>query len=101
MDRYPYLEYTVLLDERTLAWLGNLHFLLHIFKTQSIMQNPISLPPVDVDGTQHIHALCETTKKNYLIPFRELLAKLSGACSSDVPPVSRIIYDRTIVRDSS
>ena len=35
MDRYPYLEYIVLLDERTLARLGNLHFLLHIFKTQS------------------------------------------------------------------
>ena len=35
MDRYPYLEYTILLDERTLARLGNLHFLLHIFKTQS------------------------------------------------------------------
>ena len=35
MDRYPNLEYTVLLDERTLARLGNLHFLLHIFKTQS------------------------------------------------------------------
>ena len=35
MDRYPYLEYTVLLDERILARLGNLHFLLHIFKTQS------------------------------------------------------------------
>ena len=35
MDRYSYLEYTVLLDERTLARLGNLHFLLYIFKTQS------------------------------------------------------------------
>ena len=35
MDRYSYLEYTVLLDECTLARLGNLHFLLHIFKTES------------------------------------------------------------------
>ena len=35
MDRYPYLEYTILLDKRTLAQLGNLHLLLHIFKTQS------------------------------------------------------------------
>ena len=40
MDRYPYLEYTILLDERTLARLGNLHFLLHIFKN-TIMQMPI------------------------------------------------------------
>ena len=31
-----YLEYTLLLDERTLAQLGKLHFLLHIFKTQSL-----------------------------------------------------------------
>ena len=35
MDRYPYLEYIILLDERTLALLGNVHFLFHIFKTQS------------------------------------------------------------------
>ena len=35
MDRYPYLEDTIYLDERTPAWLGNFHFVLHIFKTQS------------------------------------------------------------------
>ena len=32
MDRYSYLEYTILLDELTLARLGNLEFLLHIHK---------------------------------------------------------------------
>ena len=32
MDRYPYLEYIVLLDKRTLARLVNLHYLLHIHK---------------------------------------------------------------------
>ena len=42
MDQYLYLEYTVLLDKRTLAQLGNLHLLLHIFKTQS--RKRLSLP---------------------------------------------------------
>ena len=32
MDRYMYREYTILLDERILARLGNFHFLLHIHK---------------------------------------------------------------------
>ena len=32
MDRYSYLEYTLLLDERILARLGHSHSLLHIHK---------------------------------------------------------------------
>ena len=35
VDRYSYLEYTILLEEHTLERVDNLHFLLHIFKTQS------------------------------------------------------------------
>ena len=41
MDRYPYLEYTILFDERTLARLGNLHFLLHAHKN-TITHMPIN-----------------------------------------------------------
>ena len=43
MDRYPYLKYTILLDERILARLGHLHSLLHIHKkTQSCNAYQIS-----------------------------------------------------------
>ena len=45
MDRYPYLEYIILHDERTLLRLGNLHFLLHIFKTQS--RKRLSIEPIE------------------------------------------------------
>ena len=35
MDRYSYLEYTLLLDEHILARLGHLHSLLHIHKKKN------------------------------------------------------------------
>ena len=35
MDRYPYLEYTILLDESILTRLGRLHYLLHITRKQN------------------------------------------------------------------
>ena len=53
-----------------------------------------SLPPVDADATKHIPALCESTRKNCLIPFEKLIANLNGTFSSNVPPV---IVDFTLI----
>ncbi|KAK4435517.1 7-deoxyloganetin glucosyltransferase [Sesamum alatum] len=52
---------------------------------------PDGLPPSDTDVTQSIPALCESTRKHSLVPFRELLAKLNS--SSVVPPVTCVIAD--------
>ncbi|WRX15028.1 hypothetical protein QQP08_007515 [Theobroma cacao] len=51
---------------------------------------PDGLPPPDIDATQDIPALCDSTSKNCLAPFRQLLAKLN---SSGVPPVTCIVSD--------
>lgn len=53
---------------------------------------PDGLPPTDVDATQDIPSLCESTRKNCLAPFRELLHKLNDP-SSTVPPVTCIVSD--------
>ena len=59
MHRYPYLEYTILLDERTLARLGNFHFLLHSFKTQLRKRlsahNTLTLKFLDLTIEVHIY----------------------------------------------
>lgn len=52
---------------------------------------PDGLPPSDLDATQDVPTLSESTRKNCLAPFRDLLARLNS--SSDVPPVSCIISD--------
>ncbi|XP_007047908.2 PREDICTED: 7-deoxyloganetin glucosyltransferase [Theobroma cacao] len=52
---------------------------------------PDGLPHSDRDATQDIPALCDSTRKNCLAPFLELIAKLNS--SSEVPPVSCIISD--------
>ncbi|KAH7510599.1 hypothetical protein FEM48_ZijujUnG0109100 [Ziziphus jujuba var. spinosa] len=52
---------------------------------------PDGLPPTDVDATQDIPSLCDSTKRNCLPPFRNLLSNLNS--SSDVPPVSCIVSD--------
>ena len=52
---------------------------------------PDGLPPSDMDATQDIPSLCESTSKKCLAPFRELLFKLN--CSQDVPPVTAIVSD--------
>ena len=57
------------------------------FRFESI---PDGLPPSDVDATQDIPALCESTPKNCLAPFRELLGKLNRAAG---PPVTCIVSD--------
>ncbi|CAA6658841.1 unnamed protein product [Spirodela intermedia] len=52
---------------------------------------PDGLPPSDIDGTQDIPSVCESTMNTCLVPFRELLAGLKS--SGDVPPVTCIISD--------
>ncbi|KAK6241341.1 UDP-glucuronosyl/UDP-glucosyltransferase - like 10 [Theobroma cacao] len=53
------------------------------------------LPHTDADATQDIPSLCDSTSKNCLAPFRDLLYKLNdvAAASSSIPPVSSIVSD--------
>ncbi|XP_068636696.1 7-deoxyloganetin glucosyltransferase-like [Aristolochia californica] len=52
---------------------------------------PDGLPPSSADVTQDIPALCESTSKNCLAPFRALLGKLNG--TPNLPRISCIISD--------
>ena len=47
----------------------------------------------DIEATQDIPALCESTRKHCLVPFRNLLSKLNDTTSSNVPPVTCIVSD--------
>ncbi|KAL1225801.1 UDP-glycosyltransferase 85A1 [Cardamine amara subsp. amara] len=58
------------------------------FRFESI---PDGLPETDVDTTQDITALCESTEKHCLAPFKELLQRLNA--EDNVPPVSCIVSD--------
>ncbi|KAL5992482.1 hypothetical protein ACLOJK_013401 [Asimina triloba] len=49
------------------------------------------LPPSDRDDAQDIPALCDSTRENCLVPFRNLLIKLQG--DPNVPEVSCIVSD--------
>ncbi|KAJ0085673.1 hypothetical protein Patl1_08550 [Pistacia atlantica] len=53
---------------------------------------PDGLPPTDVDATQDIPSLCNSTSKYCLPHFKNLLGRLNDP-SSDVPPVSCIVSD--------
>ncbi|GKV18657.1 hypothetical protein SLEP1_g29007 [Rubroshorea leprosula] len=50
---------------------------------------PDGLPPSDRDATQDVPPLCDSTRKNCLVPFLELLGKLN----SQVPPVTCVVSD--------
>ncbi|KAL2240994.1 UNVERIFIED_CONTAM: Linamarin synthase 2 [Sesamum indicum] len=52
---------------------------------------PDGLPPSVEDATQDVPALCDSTRKNCLGPFRELLSRLSER--ANVPPVSCVVSD--------
>ncbi|CAL5377702.1 unnamed protein product [Camellia sinensis] len=55
---------------------------------------PDGLPPSDADSTQDIPSLCDSTSKNCLVPFSNLISKLNDASSpSDVPPVTCVVSD--------
>lgn len=50
---------------------------------------PDGLPPSDIDATQDIPSLCDSTSKHCLPYFRDLLSKLNH----DGPPVTCIVSD--------
>ncbi|XP_030463272.2 linamarin synthase 1-like [Syzygium oleosum] len=52
---------------------------------------PDGLPPSDRNATQDPPALCDSTRKNCLGPFKELLARINS--DEVVPPVSCVIAD--------
>ncbi|PIM97712.1 7-deoxyloganetin glucosyltransferase [Handroanthus impetiginosus] len=54
---------------------------------------PDGLPPSDINATQDLAALCESTRKNCLVPFGNLVKKLNDSPGSLVPPVSCVIAD--------
>ncbi|THG16984.1 hypothetical protein TEA_004853 [Camellia sinensis var. sinensis] len=58
---------------------------------------PDGLPPWDADSTQDIPSLCDSTSKNCLVPFSNLISKLNHPSSSpDVPPVTCIVSDASM-----
>ncbi|KFK44332.1 hypothetical protein AALP_AA1G244400 [Arabis alpina] len=61
---------------------------LSSFRFESI---PDGLPETSADAMQDVLALCESTMKNSLAPFKELLHRLNSG--DDVPPVSCIVSD--------
>ena len=55
---------------------------------------PDGLPPSDPDATQPTAVVCESTSKNSLTPFCNLISKLNEpSSSSSAPPVSCIVSD--------
>uniref|UniRef100_A0A6N2MQF1 Uncharacterized protein n=1 Tax=Salix viminalis TaxID=40686 RepID=A0A6N2MQF1_SALVM len=60
------------------------------FRFESI---PDGLPPSDENVTQDLPRLCEAARNNFLAPFNDLLDKLNGTASPDVPPVTCIVSD--------
>ncbi|KAH7860965.1 hypothetical protein Vadar_020038 [Vaccinium darrowii] len=52
---------------------------------------PDGLPPSDQDATQDVPALSDSTRKNFLGPFVELLKRLNSA--PDLPPVTCVVSD--------
>uniref|UniRef100_A0A6N2L8T5 Glycosyltransferase n=1 Tax=Salix viminalis TaxID=40686 RepID=A0A6N2L8T5_SALVM len=60
------------------------------FRFESI---PDGLPPSDENATQDLRRLCEAARKSLLAPFSDLLHKLNGTASPDVPPVTCIVSD--------
>ncbi|KHN33534.1 7-deoxyloganetin glucosyltransferase-like [Glycine soja] len=52
---------------------------------------PDGLPPSDGDVSQDIPSLCDSLRKNFLQPFRDLLARLNR--SATTPPVTCLVSD--------
>ena len=66
---------------------------LQDFKFRTI---PDGLPYSDANCTQDIPALCESTSKNCLAPFCDLISQLNSMAASpcsNMPPVSCIVSD--------
>ncbi|XP_061371898.1 7-deoxyloganetin glucosyltransferase-like [Gastrolobium bilobum] len=55
---------------------------------------PDGLPPTNIDATQSIPDLCDSTRNNSFVPFINLISKLNDTkASHDAPPVTCIISD--------
>ncbi|KAK3040907.1 hypothetical protein RJ639_027902 [Escallonia herrerae] len=54
---------------------------------------PDGLPPSEIEATQDIPSLCESTRKNCLAPFLDLCGKFNQGESSNVPPLTSIVSD--------
>ncbi|ESW20397.1 hypothetical protein PHAVU_006G205600 [Phaseolus vulgaris] len=59
---------------------------------------PDGLPPLDADAdadvSQHIPSLCDSIRKNFLQPFRDLLARLNHSATTGLnPPVTCLVSD--------
>lgn len=62
---------------------------LHDLQLKTI---PDGLPfTEDIDATQEAAAICESTSKNCLVPFRDIVCSINN--QSDLPPVSSIVSD--------
>ncbi|XXG40415.1 hypothetical protein AAC387_Pa01g1138 [Persea americana] len=61
---------------------------LHDFRFETI---PDGLPPSHCDATQDIPALCESTSKNCMVPFRDLIVGINS--TAGVPKISCILSD--------
>ncbi|CAL0300816.1 unnamed protein product [Lupinus luteus] len=61
---------------------------------------PDALPSIDDDDddvTQDVHSLFDSTRKNFLIPFRNLLARLNNSASDGIiPSLSCLVCDATM-----
>lgn len=64
---------------------------------------PDGLPELtdNTDATQDIPTLCDSTRKNFIGPFRQLLEKINHTCCSNVPPVTCIISDTVFTFQAS
>ena len=67
------------------------HDFANAFRDFSFETIPDGLPPSDRDATQDIPSLCDSTQKNCLGPFKELLLRLNS--STAVPSVTCIVLD--------
>ncbi|KAL4614838.1 hypothetical protein ACB092_07G081700 [Castanea dentata] len=54
---------------------------------------PDGLPPSEADVSQDVVSLCDSTSKNCLVPFCNLLSKLNDTSSSNVSHVTCIVSD--------
>ncbi|XP_057470256.1 7-deoxyloganetin glucosyltransferase-like isoform X2 [Actinidia eriantha] len=53
---------------------------------------PDGLPPSDADATQDIPSLCDSVRKNFLVPFRDLLTKLTSTVTCIVSDVTMNVF---------
>ncbi|KAF8411201.1 hypothetical protein HHK36_003745 [Tetracentron sinense] len=70
------------------------NFLSTACLTSSSIPSPtVFLRPTSTPPKTSLHLICDSTSKNCLAPFRNLLTHLNDTSSSNVPPVSCIVSD--------